>query len=267
MARPLKKGLDYFIHDTDMSSDPKIEALEAAHGNDGYAVFCKLLERLYRNDGRIDMTDQVQRLSIIKRCNVTREKFEAIVADAITFGLFEADAWQDGVLTSERIRRQIGIVESERTKGRGVKMGVFHPENPGFPPGKPQDDEGITPVFHPENPTKQSIAEESKAEQSREGGALLAFALELAREKGARSPAAMAKKLAREPDVVAAFRAQIRDGPRDDSDPEPPECSCGGEIKADRWGGEGRCLECGAWWRYERQAGEWRRETIEEEAF
>lgn len=52
MARPIKEGLDYFPHDTDASTqDDKIETLEASYGNDGYATYFKLLERIYRNGG------------------------------------------------------------------------------------------------------------------------------------------------------------------------------------------------------------------------
>ena len=49
MARPPKEGLDYFPHDTDAVNDEKIEALRALYGNDGYAFFFILLERIYRS--------------------------------------------------------------------------------------------------------------------------------------------------------------------------------------------------------------------------
>lgn len=48
-GRKIKQGLDYFMHDVDLSSDDKIELLEAECGLIGYAVFNKLLERIYRN--------------------------------------------------------------------------------------------------------------------------------------------------------------------------------------------------------------------------
>lgn len=48
MARPLKLGLDYFPHDTDSVNDEKIEALRMLFGNDGYAFYFILLERIYR---------------------------------------------------------------------------------------------------------------------------------------------------------------------------------------------------------------------------
>jgi hypothetical protein len=47
MARPKKEGMDYFPHDTDAVNDEKIEALRLLYGNDGYAFYFILLERIY----------------------------------------------------------------------------------------------------------------------------------------------------------------------------------------------------------------------------
>lgn len=47
MARPLKLGLDYFPHDTDAWNDDKIEAMRVNFGNDGYAFYFIILERIY----------------------------------------------------------------------------------------------------------------------------------------------------------------------------------------------------------------------------
>jgi hypothetical protein len=127
MGRPLKNGLDYFQHDTDMSYDEKIEALEMVHGNDGYAVYNKLLERIYRSAGKLDLSNDVQRLSIAKKCNVPVEKFDQIIADSVRFELFDAESWQkEHRLTSARIRRQLQVVEAEREEWRGKSHGKTH---------------------------------------------------------------------------------------------------------------------------------------------
>ena len=43
MARPQKKGLDYFPLDVDIDQDDKIALIEAKHGAIGFAVIIKLL--------------------------------------------------------------------------------------------------------------------------------------------------------------------------------------------------------------------------------
>jgi hypothetical protein len=162
MARPLKDGLTYFQHDVNMSADEKLEALEALHGNDGYAVFNKLLERIYKNFGHLDLSDDVQRLSIARKCNVSTDKFNQIIEDAVRFRLFDSEPWnEEKLLTSERIRSQVGIVEQERDKWR-KKVGGDNPQ-------KEELSNGITPVISGDNPSylegKRHKAEQSRAEQ------------------------------------------------------------------------------------------------------
>ena len=51
MARKGKVGIDYFSHDVDMLQDKKIKIIKAKHGLVGYAVYLRLLEELYRENG------------------------------------------------------------------------------------------------------------------------------------------------------------------------------------------------------------------------
>lgn len=266
MARPLKSGIDYFQHDVAMSSDDKIEALETIHGNDGYAVYCKVLERVYKSEGRLDLSDRVQRLTTANRCHVTPEKFDVIMADMVSLGLFE-DALHP---TSSRIREQLKIVLDEREEGRVRRQGGFPPGKPpdgaGFPPGKPDPDE----VFPSENPTKESRGEQSREEQqprARDAQAgqdpepegFAAWVAGLDRVRQARSPQAMARKLLREPDVLAEFRASREPQPKPalTSIPAPRiACACGGRLKSAEE--TAACTVCGAFFAFDFATREWR---------
>ncbi len=265
MARPLKDGLNYYQHDVNMSADEKLEALEAVHGNDGYAVYNKLLERIYKSFGKLTLADDVQRLSIAKKCNVTAEKFGLIIADAVRFGLFDREPWEtENRLTSDRIRAQLKTVEDEREKWRKKSEG----ENPGTDGLSPEK----TPVTTGENPGSPSVkvhkAEQSRAEEDiraassgaelvdnspktpEEEARLVAFCLARAKASKADRPSAYAKRIMREPDVQADWREQERKeaASRYLRYPEPPACSCGGRIQADRHEGTARCVECGDWY-------------------
>ena len=44
----------WFKHDISASSDNKIAELEMSHGFVGYAVYFKLIEQLYLNDGKLE---------------------------------------------------------------------------------------------------------------------------------------------------------------------------------------------------------------------
>jgi hypothetical protein len=171
MARPLKTGLDYFQHDVGMSVDEKIEALEAVHGNDGYAVYNKLLERIYKSYGKLDLSDDVQRLSIAKKCNVSIEKFELIITDSIRFKLFEKEPWEsEKRLTSERIRTQIEVVEKERAGWR-VKGEKENPEKEELSPEKTPVIPPIIPGDNPSYPERKVHKGEERRGEYRRGGA------------------------------------------------------------------------------------------------
>lgn len=118
MARPRKQGLDYFPHDTAASSDEKLLLCEALHKNDAYAVFFKLLEGAHRQRaGELDLSALDMRALFARRCNLELEAFEQVVNTAVSKGLFEAEAWTRGVITSERIRKNLAAVQRHRVSG------------------------------------------------------------------------------------------------------------------------------------------------------
>jgi len=168
-GRPLKSGLDYFQHDTTMSHDEKVEALESEYGNDGYATYCKLLEKIYCSDGQYCLNDPVKLLSAAKSCNVNKDRFLEIVDSCVNFGLFDLNIWQsERRLTSERIRRQIDIVHAERGRDRVRKM----PDSDNIPAGELPDNNipagncTENEIIHTEKPHIR--VEESRGEERRE---------------------------------------------------------------------------------------------------
>lgn len=104
MARPLKSGLEYFSHDVDLSSDPKIELLEAKHGLIGYGIYLKLLERIYRN-GYYLSWDKNTALILARRVIVDINSMSGVINDAVEIALFSKEKLDKyGVLTSHGIQ-------------------------------------------------------------------------------------------------------------------------------------------------------------------
>ncbi|MCK9597482.1 MAG: DUF4373 domain-containing protein [Sphaerochaeta sp.] len=116
MARPIKEGMDYFPHDTDASTDEKIEALEALYGNDGYAVYFKLCERIYRTpDGELDVSDPDTYRIYARRMHLSLKKFEEILEKAVKIGLFDQLLFQKTKrLSSNGIKKRRGSVIDKR---------------------------------------------------------------------------------------------------------------------------------------------------------
>jgi DnaD/phage-associated family protein len=157
MARPRKEGLDYFPHDTDASGDEKIEAMRALFGNDGYAFYMILCERIYRtSNAELDISKHVLIAPIIKKLLVDQERFNEMLDAAFELNLFSrADYELRGVLTSSGIKKRFREVSQMRERWRKQK------QNP-----------AQTEEFHVENGTENCMenaeeTRESKAKQSK----------------------------------------------------------------------------------------------------
>lgn len=122
MARPQKAGLDYFPHDTDSSSDEKIEALMMLYGTKGYAFYFVLLERIYRTSNfELDISDSETIQILSRKMSVTTEEFEQILKSAIKHKCFDVEKYQkEHVLTSNGIKKRAGVVVEKREKMRIV---------------------------------------------------------------------------------------------------------------------------------------------------
>lgn len=158
MARPKKIGLDYFPHDCDASGDEKLEPIEALYGNDGYAVYFKILERIYRAGGALDFSDPDMSIMIAKKCNLTIERFNVILEKMLDKDLFLKNEFvRKKVLTSAGIKKRISPIRGKRLKWLKKKKKVFSGENP--------DNGG---VFSGENPpeTPESKVKKSKVKKS-----------------------------------------------------------------------------------------------------
>lgn len=120
MARPHKEGMDYFPHDTDASSDERIEALRALYGNDGYAFYFIALERIYRTpEFELDISDAETRQILARKVGVPIDLFEKMLATAIKWGAFDRTAYETkGVLTSHGIKKRAAVVIEKREKMR-----------------------------------------------------------------------------------------------------------------------------------------------------
>lgn len=120
MARPLKDGLDYFPHDTDAANDEKVEALRAIYGNDGYAFYFILLERIYRaSNFELDISDAETIQILARKTAVTIEKFNQMLSTALKRGCFDQQTYDERrVLTSNGIKKRASVVVKKREEMR-----------------------------------------------------------------------------------------------------------------------------------------------------
>jgi hypothetical protein len=163
MARPRKTGLDYFPHDVDASEDEKIEALRALYGNDGYAFYFILLERIYRSDNaELDISKKAILAALVKKIGISEQKFFEMLNTAFDIELFNKQLYeQNNVITSKGIKKRFEEVESMRERWRKKKKSKE--EN------KEENKEDTSNIFSGENSeeTGESKVKESKEKKSK----------------------------------------------------------------------------------------------------
>jgi hypothetical protein len=160
MARPRKEGMDYFPHDTDATNDEKIEALRALYGNDGYAFYFILLERIYNDKGaEFDVSNPAILASLIAKVGVGKERFFEILETAFSLKCFDRETYRErNVITSNAIKRRASEVKNLRERQRNNKntSGVL-PEKTG------EETKEVTKEETGESKAKQSKTNKSKA--------------------------------------------------------------------------------------------------------
>ncbi|MCP4763210.1 MAG: DUF4373 domain-containing protein [archaeon] len=132
MARPIKTGMDYFPHDTDACNDEKVEMLRLLYGNDGYAFYFIMLERVYRtpkgelkiltgfdeNKNPIFDEDMVTILS--KKILISPELFHKILKTCLKNKIFcEKTFEKNKSISSHGIKKRMKPILEKRRKAKG----------------------------------------------------------------------------------------------------------------------------------------------------
>ena len=105
MARPQKKGLDYFPLDVTMDkTDSDIEILEAKYNN-GFLILIKLFMKIYQDEGYFIKWGEKESLLLSKRVNVDFNEVNSVINDLVDWGVFDSELFKKfKILTSNRIQ-------------------------------------------------------------------------------------------------------------------------------------------------------------------
>ena len=124
MARPQKKGLDYFPVDVDMCSDDKIYMLEVECGLEGLALFMKLLMKVYDHSYYLKWRDKDVKIFAHKN-SVGVNVVNNLIQVCLDNDLFDADIYKEfGILTSKAIQERYfkAVVRRKEVKYRPELM-------------------------------------------------------------------------------------------------------------------------------------------------
>lgn len=92
MARPEKNTVDYFPHMVGVGK--KMFFIEKQYGNDGYAAWYKILEKLCETEYHfLNFNIEEEVMFIASKCNVTEDRLLSIINDLVRLGSFDKELW------------------------------------------------------------------------------------------------------------------------------------------------------------------------------
>ena len=135
-GRYQKNYVDYFSHDTRRRPGNAVDAMEGVFGNDGYAAFWKIIERVMGSDGLyVDCSIDAEWLQLLGTLKVSEEKATAIIAMMVRLGVLDKDLWVE-----RHILWAQGFVDRVKDAFRN-RVGKDVPGKPVFPSSSPRKED------------------------------------------------------------------------------------------------------------------------------
>jgi sulfite reductase alpha subunit-like flavoprotein len=129
LARPRREGLDYFPLDVNAGIDDEIELVEAEYGLEGFAIFIKLLQKIYKTNYYIMWTEK-EKLQFSKRVNVDINRVNVIIMSCLKWGLFNKILYDTyKILTSKGIQKRFLLAIDRRTSYQFYKEYLLLSDN------------------------------------------------------------------------------------------------------------------------------------------
>ncbi len=95
MGRPQKQTVDYFPHDAQASQGDTLTILQGKWGNDGYAFWFRLLEKLCNSDGHfIDCSNPVKWGLLLAKTQLTNGTGDEIMNTLVEIDAIDRDLWE-----------------------------------------------------------------------------------------------------------------------------------------------------------------------------
>lgn len=124
MARPKKKGVDYFPHDC--VTGKTIFTLELKYGNDGYAFWFKLLEFLGTKEGHyLDCSDLEEMEFLQAKTHLDEVTMYKILDTLANLNAIDRELWQKKIIWSQRFVDGVAVVYSNRRVETPSKPNIY----------------------------------------------------------------------------------------------------------------------------------------------
>lgn len=154
MARPPRNNVDYFPHEC--IHGRKMFVIESKYGNDGYAIWFKLLERLGNTDNHyLNLSDETELMYLASLMKVDENKFKMILSDLAKLDAIDKQLYEENkIIWSNKFIESIQDAYSKRNNkclDRNslvellISLGVRKPSKSTLKPSKELLEGGINP--------------------------------------------------------------------------------------------------------------------------
>ena len=141
MARPQRYNVDYFPHL--LSDGKKMFYIEQKYGNDGYATWFKLLEKLAETDNHfLNLNDETEIMYLSAKCRIDNETLLNILDDLAKLNAINREMWSLKIVWSDKFTESIRDAYSKRSndclsleglrshlRGLGILKGSVKPQS------------------------------------------------------------------------------------------------------------------------------------------
>ena len=164
MARTQRDIVSYFPHDANANGSDTITVLQSRFGNDGYAFWFKLLEKLASTEGHfLDCRNPIKWQLLLAKAGVNEITGVEIMKLLVEMQAIDKGLWESKLIWCQKLVDNIGDVYKNRRRGLPEKP-VITKDN-----GITTDDIPITKrstsVEMPQSKVKESKVKESKGDK------------------------------------------------------------------------------------------------------
>ena len=122
MARISRDTVDYFSHDAGASEGDTLTIMQQRFGNDGYAFWFKLLEKLAKADGHfLDCRNPVKEELLFAKCHIQRKQGVEMLNTLVEMRAIDKELWSLKLIWCQKFVDNLAIVYKNRRRSLPLK--------------------------------------------------------------------------------------------------------------------------------------------------
>ena len=162
MARTQKDIVSYFPHDANATNSDTLTVLQSRFGNDGYAFWFKLLEKLAATEGHcLDVSNQTKWHLLLARTGVNAITGVEIMKLLVEMQAIDKDLWESKLIWCQNLVNNLSdVYKNRRREIPQIPISTNHN-------GLTTEKKALTTGVSTQSKVKESKVKESKVKESK----------------------------------------------------------------------------------------------------